>query len=462
MPTNGRPGRRRPEGSEAGDRLIGNGTDYRDGLLVLCPHAPGCVPCPFRGLQYREQLARKRRRVERAMATYPSLRDTWIEEPIGSRDLFGYRNVAKLAVRAGRGGRLRAGVYAPGSHRLVDAERCAVQHPGLTEVVVAALEEAARLRIEAYDERRGTGELRYLVARYSAWMRRTLLVLVSARADDRALRELGRQLGRRCHSLGGIVVNHNGDRGNVILGRRFATLRPPAELVERIGFLKLRVSPASFLQSNVWTARRIYEKALEWAAPGAADRVVDLFCGIGPLSLYLATRANEVVGIEESAAAIRDARSNARRNGFHNARFEEGRAEDALPRIRTRLGRASVVTLNPTRKGASRGALEGIALMEPQRLVYVSCDAATLARDLDRLSGFGYRTIRLQPFDMLPQTEHVEVVALVEKTAHDDRLPVNGRRSSRAADSRLYPLGAASPETAHAKEARPPGGCVQE
>ncbi len=351
------------------------------------------------------------------MASHPSLRDACIEDVIGSRDLFGYRNVAKLAVRAGRGGRLRAGVYAPGSHRLVDAERCAVQHPGLTEIVVAALEEAARLGIEAYDERRGTGELRYLVARYSAWMRRALLVLVSARTDDRALRELCRRLVHRCHSLGGVVVNHNGDRGNVVLGRRFATLRPPAELVERIGFLKLRVSPASFLQSNVWTARRIYEKALEWAAPGAADRVVDLFCGIGPLSLYLATGAKEVVGVEESAAAIRDARSNARRNGFHNARFEEGRAEEALPRIRTRLGRASVVTLNPTRKGASPGALEEIALMEPRRIVYVSCDAATLARDLDRLAGLGYRAIRLQPFDMLPQTDHVEVVALVERSA---------------------------------------------
>src|SRR5262249_47464506 len=157
------------------------------------------------------------------------------------------------------------------------------------------------------DERRGTGELRYLVARYSAWMRRALLVLVSARADDRALRELCRRLVRRCHSLGGVVVNHNDDPGNGIFGPRFALPPPPTELVPRIGFLKLRVSPASFLQSNVWTARRIYEKALEWAAPDGADRVVDLFCGIGPLSLYLATCAKEVVGIEESATAIRDA-----------------------------------------------------------------------------------------------------------------------------------------------------------
>ena len=396
----------------------------------LCPHAPSCVPCPLRGRPYREQLARKRRRVEEALSAHPGLRDARIEDAIGSRDLFGYRNVAKLAVRAGRDGRLRAGVYAPGSHRLVDAERCAAQHPALTEVVVAALEEAGTLGVEAYDERRGTGELRYLVARYSAWMRRVVLVLVSACADDRTLRELCRRLVRRCHSLGGVVYNHNPAPGNVILGRRFATLRPPAELVERIGFLKLQVGPASFLQSNVWAARRIYETALEWAAPSGADRALDLFCGIGPLSFYLATRAKTVVGIEESPAAVRDARSNARRNGVHNARFEEGLAEDVLPRVRERVGRLDVVTLNPTRKGASRAVLEQIAALEPRRIVYVSCDADTLARDLDRLTGFGYPAVRLQPFDMLPQTEHVEVVALAEKTATGFGLRATGKDSA--------------------------------
>jgi 23S rRNA (uracil1939-C5)-methyltransferase len=394
---------------------------HRRAARVHCPHAPECVPCPLRGLPYREQLAFKRQRVEASLGAYSSLREAMVEDVVGSRDLFGYRNVAKLAVRAGRDGRLRAGVYAPGSHRLVDAERCAVQHPAISDVVGAALEEASTLGIEAYDERRGTGELRYLVARYSAWMRKAQLVVVSASSQDHLLRELCSRLVRRCRALGGVVFNHNADRGNVILGRRFATLRPPTELVERVGFLKLRVSPGSFLQSNVWTARRIYETALEWAAPGAADRVLDLFCGIGPLSLYSATRARAVVGVEESPAAVRDARWNAHRNAIYNVRFEEGRAEDVLPRLRHRLGRAEVVTLNPTRKGLSGAALEEIASLEPRRIVYVSCNPATLARDLDRLARFGYRTLRLRPFDMLPQTEHVEVVARIEREV--ERIP---------------------------------------
>lgn len=378
--------------------------------MPACPHAPSCVPCPFRGLPYREQLRRKRERLTEALAK-PAL-GAEVEDVVGSRDLFGYRNVAKLAIRAGRGGRLRAGVYAPGTHRLADADRCLVQHPALTEVIVAALEEAAAAGIEPYDERRGSGELRYLVARYGAWTRRVLLAFVTALDDISRLRAVARRLARRCRALGGIVANHNPEPGNVILGPRFAILRPPAELVERVGFLKLQVSAGSFLQVNVWTARRIYETALEWAAPAATDRVVDLFCGIGPLSFYLATRAREVVGIEDSPSAVRDARANQRRNAFHNVRFEEGRAEEALPRVRERLGGAEIVTLNPTRKGVSPALLAGIAELGPRRIVYVSCDPDTLARDLERLADLGYAAARVRPFDMLPQTAHVEAVAL--------------------------------------------------
>jgi 23S rRNA (uracil1939-C5)-methyltransferase len=380
-----------------------------------CPHAPACVPCPFRGLPYRAQLARKRERVVEAFARHAALSEVPIDDVVGSRDLFGYRNVAKLAVRTGRGGRLRAGVYAPGTHRLVDAERCAVQHSALNDVLVAALDEAAALGIEAYDERTGSGELRYLVARYGGSTRKVLLVVVTGDRDSRRLRELSRRVARRSRSLGGVVHNVNDERGNVILGRRFATLRPPAEIVERIGGFELEAGPGSFLQANPWTARRIYETALDWSAPERADLVVDLFCGVGPLSLYLATRAGRVVGVEEAPNAVRDARANQRRNRLYNIRFVEGRVDDVLPRLRDSIGRAAVVSLNPTRHGASPKVLATIAALEPRRVVYVACDPDTLARDLDRLAAVGYRARRVRPFDMLPQTEHVEIVAEITR-----------------------------------------------
>ena len=381
-----------------------------------CPHAPQCVPCPFRGLPYREQLARKRRQIEAALAARASLGAVPIEDVVGSRDLFGYRNVAKLAVRARRDGTLRAGVYAPGTHRLVDADGCAAQHPAVNEVVGATLAEASAAGIEAYDERSGSGELRYVVARHSAWQRRVVLVLVTASGDDTRLRELSRRLARRCRMLGGIVVNYNAERGNVIFGRRYATLYRTGTLLERFGFLEVQASAGSFLQANPWTARRIYETALAWAAPEAGDVVVDLYCGVGPLSLYLATRARLVVGIEESPSAVRDARTNQRRNALHNVRFAEGRAQEVLSGMRASVPRAEIVTLNPTRHGASPAVLDSIVELGPRRIVYVSCAADTLARDLDRFASLGYRTTRVQPFDMLPQTDHVEIVALLETT----------------------------------------------
>jgi 23S rRNA (uracil1939-C5)-methyltransferase len=388
----------------------------------LCPHAPRCGPCPLRGVPYRQQLARKRELVQAALDRAPALGGLVAEDIVGSRDLFGYRHIAKLAVRARRDGSLQAGVYAPGTHRLVDAERCAAQHPALSEVLSAVLEEASRLRIRAYDERTHEGELRYLVARYGAWRRRVLLVLVTTSRETDRVRELSRRVARRCRLLGGVVHNYNPERGNVILGRAFATLRPPATLVERIGELELQASPGAFLQVNPWIARRIYETALEWAAPASDDHALDLYCGVGPLSLTLATRAKFVVGIEDSPSALADARANQRRNRLYNARFELADAADATARLRATLGAVDVVTLNPTRKGASTAVLEAVAGLRPRRIVYVSCEPRTLARDLERLAVGGYRTLRVRPFDMLPQTEHVETVSLLTRDHAIQRL----------------------------------------
>lgn len=353
--------------------------------------------------------------MEAAIARYRSLAGVAIEDVVGSRDLFGYRNTAKLAVRRGPRGSLRAGVYEPGSHRLADAVGCAVHHPALNEVLAVTLDEAAAAGVPAYDEERRTGELRYLIVRTSSFTRRVTLIVVTRSRDLPALRDVVARVAGRCRRLGGVVQNVNPDPGNVILGRESRTVRPPAKLLERIGFLRLQASAQSFLQVNLWTARRIYETVVDWAALDAADAAVDVFSGVGPLSLYLATRARLVVGLEETPSAVVDARSNARRNGFGNVRFREGAAEHVLPIVADELERVAVVTLNPPRKGALVETIDAIAALAPRRIVYVSCDPTTLARDLDRLAARGYRSTRVRPFDMLPQTEHVEAVALAER-----------------------------------------------
>jgi 23S rRNA (uracil1939-C5)-methyltransferase len=369
------------------------------------------VPCPFRGIAYGQQLERKRRIV------IDALRDAHVEvDPVvGSRDLFGYRNVAKLAVRARRGGGLRAGVYIPGTHRLAEASGCAVHHPAINEVLATTLREAETLGVRAYDERDGSGDLRYVVARYSAFARTVLLMLVTRSRSTGPMREVARRITKRSSLVAGIVQNVNPDPGNVILGPEWATLRAPATMIERIGPYKLQTSPGAFLQANLWTARRIYEAATEWADPDPSDHVLDLFCGVGPLTFHLAARARLAIGIEEVPAAVADARSNARRNGIHNARFEAGLAEEVVARVGARLDSVAVVALNPPRKGARREVIEAIARLGPRRIVYISCNPATLARDLRLLRELGYPARRVQPFDMLPQTEHVEVLALAER-----------------------------------------------
>ena len=380
-----------------------------------CPHAPRCVPCPLRGRSYREQLALKRARVVDALAQFPALVGVTVDDTVGSRDLFGYRNVAKLAVRAGRDGELRAGVYEPGSHRLADADACEVHHPAVNELLRIVLDEATRLRVAAYDEARRTGELRYLVVRASGWRRRAWLTLVSATASPAWARELTRRVAKRSRALGGVLLNHNPEPGNVILGSRFEVLRPPAELVEKIGSVQLEASPSAFLQVNRWTARRIYETVVEWAEPAGDEVAVDVFCGVGGLALSLAPHVARVIGIEEVTSAVRDARANARRNGLGNTRFVAGRAEEALPELVGDGFSPTLVTLNPPRKGAAPAVLDAVAAARPRRILYVSCEPTTLARDLDRLATLGYETTRLAPFDMMPQTEHVEIIVRLDE-----------------------------------------------
>jgi 23S rRNA (uracil1939-C5)-methyltransferase len=324
-----------------------------------CPHAPRCVPCPFRGLPYGEQLRRKARALAEALAAFPSLGTVEIEPIVGSRDLFGYRNVAKLAVRGRSRGGLRAGVYLPGTHRLVDAVGCAVHHPVLNDVLAETLRTAREAGVAPYDELRHEGELRFVVARYSTLLRKVLVVLVTRTRQVEGLRELARRLAGRCRAVAGIVQNVNPDRGNVILGREWVTLRAPRTLVERIGDLRLQASPGAFFQANLWVAKKIYEALVEWTAPQPQDRVID--------------------------------------------------------RVGSEVERIDIVSMNPPRGGVPAELLRAIASLQPRRIAYVSCNPATLARDLAVLGDLGWHTRRIRPFDMLPQTPHVEALALVER-----------------------------------------------
>lgn len=374
-----------------------------------CPHFPNCVGCALIGHPYGEQLRLKHQRVRELFHRVPSLASLEIPPVIGSPRAFAYRNQAKLVVRRASHG-LLTGIYRPGSHQVVDISQCPVHHPLINSVIEQFRQIAERYRVPAYDERTHTGLLRYVIVRVSSWSKTAQVILVTR---DRVLpsgRELVRSLSR-VRGVVSVVQNVNAEPGNVILSPRFVPLTRETALVDRVGFLKLKTHAGAFVQANVPVARKLYDLALQWAAPGAGDTAVDLYCGVGALSFYLATVAKHVVGIEESPIAIADAKENVRLNGFDNVRFHCGDVAAVLPELERRLGRVDIVTLNPPRKGADAATRAAIVACAPQRIVYISCDPETLARDAEWFAAHGYLAAHVQPFDLLPQTDHVECIA---------------------------------------------------
>lgn len=366
---------------------------------------------------YGEQLARKEAVLRAALARYASLAHLEVPSVVGSPRAFGYRNQAKLVARRGRDG-VRLGMYRPGTHQVVDIPNCPIHDAMINRVLGAVRTELERFAVPIFDERRGQGWLRYVVVRVSAANKAAHVILVvtgipGAGGEGFAgWRALGRAI-RQIRGVAGVVLNVNEGPGNVILGPTFVPFGPERPLVERVGPLRLRSQAGSFLQANIPAARRVYQRVLALADPRPEETVVDLYAGVGAISLYLAARAGFVCGIEESPTAVVDAKMNVRLNGFHNVRFFQGTTANVLPALRPRLERVDVVTLNPPRKGADEATRTAICSAAPSRVAYVSCDPSTLARDLDWFAARGYDTQAVQPFDLFPQTEHVESVALL-------------------------------------------------
>lgn len=380
---------------------------------AYCPHAPDCAGCALIGTAYTQQLAIKRDRVVAALGAYARLAGVQIGAIGGSPRVFGYRNQVKLVARRARHG-LLLGVYRPGSHQVVDVSRCAVHEPRVTQVLTGVRQAIEATQAPIYDERTGSGWLRYVAVRTSAWKHSAQIILV---VRDRQWSGEAALLGRlrRLPSVRSVALNLNRSQGNVIFSERFVGITREQSLVERVGGLTLSSRAGAFLQANIGVARKVYERVLAFADPQPDTVAVDLYCGVGAITFYLADRARQVFGVEESPNAVLDAKMNIRINGYHNVRFFGAPAAAGLEHLIEALPAIDLVTLNPPRKGADEATRAAIVRAAPARIVYVSCDPTTLARDLDWFAGHGWLTQRVDPFDMLPQTEHVECVALLER-----------------------------------------------
>ncbi len=375
---------------------------------IACRIEKECLGCPLIGMKYPEQLLFKQQRVAEALHQYGLLGDIQIPAVLPSESPFGYRASAKLAFARKRE-KVLIGLYQRGSHDVIDSPECPVHHPLINKIAAVVRDEVQRQRISVYNPHHQRGLLRYLLVRVSPTSGKALVTFVCNFRDLQQLPKLAKWLMRKVPEVIGVHQNINSSTGNVILGDQTWKLQGLPDLIERIGDIRLRIAPEAFFQINTLQATRIYALVRQWAQLGKKDKAIDLFCGIGGIALHLAKDAGQVEGIESVAEAVRNAAENARLNELHNCRFTAG---DASEELQKRSGEENVglVTVNPPRKGCSEDLLQALCQLQPQQIIYVSCDPETLARDLKILTAGDYRIKRLQPVDMFPQTSHIETV----------------------------------------------------
>jgi len=357
---------------------------------------------------------KKRAIVGRALAEYSSLAGADVSPVVPSPQRLGYRARVKLVVRKNRD-QVAMGLYVPQTHRVIDISSCPVHPRQVNQVVFYLKKKVLELGIAPYDERDDSGDLRYVDFRFSVARHELSLTLVTRHASFPQGAPLAKALQQRFPFITGVIQNVNENRGNVIWGNSFRTLGGRDTIMERVGDLKLVFPAGVFSQANPFTARKLYDRVYELAALKGGETVLDLYCGVGPISLYLAVAARQVWAVDDSELSITTAKQNARRNGRGNCRFIAGDVATTLTQLTKDLPRIDLMVLNPPRKGIKAAALEAVLAAGAPRIIYVSCEPRSLARDLDRLVAANYRVEQIQPFDMFPQTEEVETLVLLRK-----------------------------------------------
>jgi 23S rRNA (uracil1939-C5)-methyltransferase len=373
-----------------------------------------CLGCPLIAMRYVDQKVWKRGMILNELAAYPELANTTVHPLLSPERLIHYRNSAKLIV-AGKHSEPFLGIYRRASHDVFDLEECPIHHPLINRVMDIVRRGITKLKVPIYNPRSKMGLLRYLVVRISEFEQKAMVVLVTADKGYNEIHHLSKFIREALPEVEVMASNVNNSEGNVIFGQKDTFLTKKQYLTEQIGDIYLQISPRSFFQVNSSGARLIYEKVREWAALDRESTVLDLYCGIGGIGLFLAGQAKKVIGIEVVEEAVADARKNARLNGFNNCRFEAGDAAELLEELADDGERVDIVVLNPPRKGCDEQVLHRVADLSPGRIVYVSCSPQSLMRDLDILKNLGYVCREIQPVDMFPQTVHVENVARLEK-----------------------------------------------
>ena len=378
-----------------------------------CPWYGKCGGCDTRHMCYEEELCFKRQRVDDALERIgkQSLRCSQI---LGATETDRYRNKAIFAVAQGSEGP-QYGFYRERSHELIPVGDCLLQSTLSCRCAAAVVEFLREKGIPAYDEATRRGSVRHVFCRQAWQTKDAVLTIVSSRGFGSETQALVAHLRQRCPELTGIGLLINKTPGNAILAGELYPLWGDVLLHDRLCGLDFTIAPQAFFQVDPPQAERLYEKAAEYAAAGKDDLLFDLYCGAGTISLRMARDAGRVIGAEIVPEAVENARENAMRNGVTNAEFLCGDAGEAARALAERGLRPRIVVVDPPRKGMSEEAVCAVASMEPERIIYVSCDPATLARDILRFEGLGYSLREATAVDMFPRTAHVETVVLMSR-----------------------------------------------
>jgi 23S rRNA (uracil1939-C5)-methyltransferase len=366
--------------------------------------------CQLQHMSYEGQLQFKENQVRQVLTRIGKLEDVKVHPILGMDNPWHYRNKAQVPVGE-KDGKLIAGFFKPRSHEIVDTNESLIQIPEINEAVQAVKEICIELGIPAYHEEAHKGVLRHIMARYGKQTGELMVVIITRTADIPHKNKLVKEIIARLPKVKSIVHNVNPKRTNVILGEKTTVLWGNEVIYDYIGNVKFAISALSFYQVNPDQTKVLYDKALEYAGLTGEETVIDAYSGIGTISLFLAQKAKKVFGVEVVPEAIEDAKRNAELNGITNAEFAVGEAEVVIPKWYKEGKKADVLVVDPPRKGCDEALLKTIIDMKPKKVVYVSCNPATLARDLRILEDGGYKTLEVQPVDMFPQTMHVEAVA---------------------------------------------------
>lgn len=379
-----------------------------------CPFYKNCGGCQLQHLSYEGQLVVKRQQVKDALERIGHIEGCEVLPVIGMAAPWHYRNKMQFPV-AKTDSKIQIGCYAALTHNVIDIDDCIIQKQANNKIMQVVRRWMQQFNIAAYDETTGKGVVRHVMGRVGVKTGDVMAVIITACYDIPHAGELVTMLKSEVGGLKSIVQNINKKRTNIIMGSKNRVLYGKSTIKDKLGHLKFNISPLSFFQVNSEQTEKLYAAALDFAGLNGGETVIDCYCGTGTISLYLAQKAGKVYGIEIVEPAIKDANANAAANNIGNAQFICGDAAVEMPALLAQGVKPDVVLLDPPRAGCDKKVLAAIAQVKPQKVVYVSCNPASLARDIAFLTQNGYKAVKAQPVDMFPMTHHVETVCLLRR-----------------------------------------------